>query len=258
MLTGIDHIVIAVHDLDEAMANYRELGFHVIVGGEHPTGSHNALISFADGAYIELIAWREPSPDVRWYRLLQNGGGLIDYCMRTDDLDGDLHAFRDGGVTQTERRDGGRARPDGYHIKWVTGRILEPLQGVAPFIIEDVTPRDERVPSETTQPNGVTGIDNLVIAVPETKTLQTWYRRVLNNEGEAITNDALKGRGLRYNIGPHTIDYLAPTDDTSPLKASLDARGPTPFAAAFKTSGDTTGVLDKAKTLGARLTLTTS
>ena len=48
---ALDHIVIAVNDLDTAITDYRALGFQVLVGGQHPgRTSHNALVVFADGA----------------------------------------------------------------------------------------------------------------------------------------------------------------------------------------------------------------
>ena len=57
MLQGIDHIVIVVNDLEQAAKDYEQLGFTVVAGGKHPVGSHNALISLADGSYIEIIAF---------------------------------------------------------------------------------------------------------------------------------------------------------------------------------------------------------
>ena len=75
MSLALDHIVIAVADLDRAMADYRALGFQVLPGGQHPgRTSHNALVVFADGAYLELIAWRAPAPEERWYRTLSAHG----------------------------------------------------------------------------------------------------------------------------------------------------------------------------------------
>ena len=52
MPLSIDHIVIAVADLDAAVRDYTALGFTVLPGGEHPRGSRNALVVFADGAYL--------------------------------------------------------------------------------------------------------------------------------------------------------------------------------------------------------------
>ncbi|TMJ30929.1 MAG: VOC family protein, partial [Alphaproteobacteria bacterium] len=54
---AIDHLVIMFPDLETAIRDYTELGFTVVRGGSHPTGTHNALIAFADGAYVELIAF---------------------------------------------------------------------------------------------------------------------------------------------------------------------------------------------------------
>ena len=57
MPTSIDHIVIASADLDVAIANARSAGFTVVPGGVHGSGNtHNALIGFADGAYLELFS----------------------------------------------------------------------------------------------------------------------------------------------------------------------------------------------------------
>src|SRR5262249_58019959 len=57
MLTGIDHLVVAVPDLDAAIESYQSVGFHVVRGGRHQVGTHNALVPFADGVYLELIAF---------------------------------------------------------------------------------------------------------------------------------------------------------------------------------------------------------
>jgi len=66
----LDHVVIAVTDLDKAVEDYRTLGFTVVIGGRHPgRTSHNALVAFDDGAYLELIAWQEPGPAERWYNV---------------------------------------------------------------------------------------------------------------------------------------------------------------------------------------------
>src|SRR6266545_8295306 len=95
MITGIDHIIIAVADLNVAVRSYRGLGFTVVPGGRHPIGTHNALISFADGSYLELIAFFEPHAQHRWYQRLQQGGGLKGAHMRFG-LFGSAQAKRGG------------------------------------------------------------------------------------------------------------------------------------------------------------------
>ncbi|MBI2940142.1 MAG: VOC family protein [Chloroflexi bacterium] len=186
MLFGVDHLVILARDLGDSLVAYERLGFTVTPGGEHPgQGTHNALIPFADGAYIELIAFRDPDrpqPHRWWPHLsryqevfdgfgdtpnpartgsalpgpsrdagelsetyLATGGGLIDFALRSDDLAGDVAALAARGLL-FDVVDGHRLRPDGQSIAW---RMALPAAegGVpVPFLIQDVTPRSLRVP----------------------------------------------------------------------------------------------------------------
>ena len=80
MFQGIDHLVIAVNDLDQAANDYRQLGFTVVPGGKHPVGSHNALVAFEDGSYLEIIAFYREALDHRWWDAITKGrtaGGLL-------------------------------------------------------------------------------------------------------------------------------------------------------------------------------------
>jgi catechol 2,3-dioxygenase-like lactoylglutathione lyase family enzyme len=255
MLRGIDHIVIAVPDLAEASRSYEALGFTVVPGGRHPVGTHNALIAFADGAYIELIAFYEKNTQHKWWEPLQKGGGLVDFCMQTDDLLGDTAALRKAGVDIDDPSPLSRVRPDGYQLKWVLSIPRGPYRGVAPFLIQDETPRDERVPREHRHPNGVTGIGTLTVGVKDVGRVGDWYARTLGKTGQRIVREELGGVGQRFVIGPHTVDLVAPDAASSPLGPWLASRGPSPYAATLQTAGGRRGLLDESKTLGARLTL---
>ena len=98
MIKGIDHLIIVVKDLDQAAKDYEQLGFTVVPGGKHPVGSHNALISFRDGSYIEIIAFYREALDHRWWEPLAKGERFVDFCLQTDDLRGDTRKLRDAGV----------------------------------------------------------------------------------------------------------------------------------------------------------------
>ncbi|HKA32190.1 MAG TPA: VOC family protein, partial [Candidatus Binatia bacterium] len=89
MFLALDHIVIAVRDLERAIDDYKNLGFTVVPGGRHPVGTYNGLVAFADGSYIELISFYRENPAHRWWAFLQKHEGLVDFCFRTDDLAGD-------------------------------------------------------------------------------------------------------------------------------------------------------------------------
>ena len=252
MLLGIDHLVVAVPDLDTAIRNYTELGFTVVPGGRHPVGTHNALISFADGSYVELIAFYEPSPGHRWWAPLQKGGGLVDFCMQTDDLRGDTAAFRQAGVAIDDPKPLSRARPDGYKLSWVLSIPRDAHRGVAPFLIQDETPREERVPRQMTHRNQVRGIGAVTVAVTDVAPVRHWYARVLGAAGQDVSRGDLAAAGARFTIGPHMLDFVAPRGAGSPLTGWLKARGPSPYAATLLTAAGKPGPLDQAKTLGAR------
>ena len=145
MLRMRDHVVRVVPDLSRAIDDHRGRGFTVTSGGEHTDGqTHNALISFADGSYLELVAFRdsERSRDHRWWKHAV-AGGLADFALLSDDLTADLAAL--GELALGPPTEGGRTRPDGVRLRWRTARLTPPL----PFLIEDLTARELRVPAGT-------------------------------------------------------------------------------------------------------------
>jgi catechol 2,3-dioxygenase-like lactoylglutathione lyase family enzyme len=253
MLKGIDHLVVVVPELEAAVASYRGLDFTVVPGGRHPIGTHNALIAFADGSYLELIAFFEPNVQHRWYQRLQLGGGLIDFCLQTDDLAGDAGAFRDAGVALADPRPLSRVRPDGYKLSWVLS-IPDEHAGVAPFLIEDETPRDERVPRATTHANGVKGIQFVTVAVSDVAAARGWYERVPGAKVMAVDRSDLKAAGVRVTIGLHALDFVAARGPESALSGWLATRGPSPYSASLTASAPK-GLLPVERTLGARLSL---
>jgi catechol 2,3-dioxygenase-like lactoylglutathione lyase family enzyme len=54
-VTGLDHIPIAVRDLERAAADYRSLGFALKPGRPHANGITNQHVKFRDGTELELI-----------------------------------------------------------------------------------------------------------------------------------------------------------------------------------------------------------
>lgn len=102
MLRRLDHLVVLTLDLEQATREYELLGFTVTPGGEHADGlTRNALVAFADGSYLELISFIDPDDTTdnvwNWRPFVVLGGGLIDYCAASDDLDGDVRRLRESG-----------------------------------------------------------------------------------------------------------------------------------------------------------------
>ncbi|QPF94680.1 VOC family protein [Bradyrhizobium commune] len=51
----LDHLVVCVHDLEQAALDWRKLGFNLTPTGVHPFGTSNRLAQFADN-FVELLA----------------------------------------------------------------------------------------------------------------------------------------------------------------------------------------------------------
>ena len=166
MLRQLDHVVFVARSLQAATDDYRRRGFTVTPGGEHADGvTHNALITFADGSYLELVAFRDLPRALshRWWSIAADGGGLADFALLSDDIAADSAALDD--LVKTPPKDGGRIRPDGVELKWRTAVLKPPL----PFLIEDLTARDLRVPggAAAEHANGATGIASVLIGAVE-------------------------------------------------------------------------------------------
>jgi hypothetical protein len=162
MLRQLDHVVYVFRDLQAAIDDYRRRGFTVTPGGEHADRvTHNALIAFADGTYLELVGFLDLSRSLthRWWKIAADGGGIADFALLSDDIASDTAALAD--QVKSPPQDGGRTTPDGVELTWRTAILKPPL----PFIIEDLTPREFRVPggAAADHANGAMGIASVVV-----------------------------------------------------------------------------------------------
>ena len=246
MVTRLDHVVVLVRDLGAAVRDYESLGFAVTPGGEHADGlTRNALIPFHDGSYLELVAFLDPdgSRDNVWgWRRFVSSGGLIDYCVASDDLGADARRLEDLGFEVDGPDDGGRRLPGGAEIRWRVARIRQDGR-VMPFLIEDLTLRSSRVPSGPTaeHPNGTKGISRLEIATPDPG-------------GAARTLAALIGaRGGTLRLGGCTLSPIGP-EGGGESRRSIDASGPGPLAVCL-TAAAPGGELDRRLAHGAGIRL---
>ncbi len=252
MLTGLDHLVILVEELEEAVAGYEELGFRVTPGGEHADGlTRNALVPFADGAYLELVAFIDPAGERDnvwgWRPFREAGGGLVDYCATSDDLAADARRLEEAGLGVDGPDGGGRRLPDGTEIRWKSARVRQEGR-VLPFLIEDETPRRLRVPGgpSAEHPNGATGISRLLIATRDVAEARQALAALVGGR---------KTSGDTFRIGRHELAIVAPNGTEDPVKRRLETLGPGPFAVELATGSGGRGALDPELARGARIRL---
>ena len=98
MFKGVDHVVIAVKDLDAAVGRYETIyGAGVSERREAPAaGMKMAFFRFPD-SFVELVSnLGDEGPIAK--RLEERGEGVHLVAMKVDDLDKTLAMLRDGGI----------------------------------------------------------------------------------------------------------------------------------------------------------------
>ena len=198
-LLRLDHVVIAVRDLAQAVARYTDAGFTVTPGGRHPgRNTSNALVVFEDGAYVELITYSAPSPDERWWRELDaHGDGLVDFALLPHDLPTVVAQAQARGLANiTGPLPGGRVRPDGQHVVWQTARQAH---HDLPFLCADITARVLRVPDGEMRRhrNGALGLSEVTVAVTDVPSSLARYRAFLGEEAVQGGEVMLEGARVR-------------------------------------------------------------
>jgi methylmalonyl-CoA epimerase len=98
MFKGVDHVVIAVKDLDASVGRYETIyGTNVSERSEAAAaGMAMAFFRFGD-SYIELVsATSDQGPIAK--RLAEQGEGVHLVAMKVDDIDATLTKLRDAGI----------------------------------------------------------------------------------------------------------------------------------------------------------------
>jgi hypothetical protein len=191
------------------------------------------LVSFADGAYFELIAFREPDrpQEHKWWARFAKGEGTVDFALLSESVDFEGDRLKQAGIEIDGPHDGGRVRPDGQRIAW-RNLGLTATDAALPFMIEDVTTRDLRVPTgaATAHDLGVTGIAGLILPVADLDRATGSYQVLLDTPGEssAATIDGAR-RARRFRFGSQWIELAEADPDAADLQRHIAERGAGPY-----------------------------
>ena len=220
----LDHVVIAVRDLDDGIARYRALGFDARSGGRHTgRGTHNAIVRFGLD-YLELISVYDEAEARAAGRnelldVLDSREGLVAYALATDDIEGEAERIRAAGLPLIGPFAMERLRPDGSTLSW---RLVIPGDGSYrrpwPFFIQWDQPDAERLARDgaTAHPNGARGVRTITVGVRDLPAARHLYAEALGLVPAG--HDAFRAGTARITLvqapedGPRAIGLAASTD----------------------------------------------
>jgi len=172
--------------------------FTLTPGGTHADGlTSNVLILLADGCYIELVSFVDPSRDVlsHWWASGLRNFGWMDWCLTNISSAQDSWAAIGGSESSHAKPvEGGRKRADGVDVKWAVTFPSgthggQASRGRVPFFCHDITDRSVRVPlssEKTTHASGALGVKELTVIVRDKGLLKSTgdvYAKLFGKEG---------------------------------------------------------------------------
>jgi glyoxalase-like protein len=213
-LSGIDHVLIAVADLDRARLGWERLGFTLTPRGRHlGQGTGNYCIMFARD-YLELLGLVDAG---------QGAGGLGDFLRAGEGARGVAFATRSAVETAAElQRRGiaaGAPRDLARQLELPEATVLprfklvslppEATPGLSAFVCEHVTPELVRRPGWLVHANGAVALRGVTVLVEATEKLRLPYETLFGS-GVNTTDDV-----LTVHAGPHRLTFVTPDDFTA-------------------------------------------
>lgn len=237
-LTGIDHCVILVDDLDAAAETYRRLGFTLSPRGTHSDhmGSANYTIMLG-GDYFELLGIIKPTDhNLRWRRVLEAGEGLNAIALQTDDAEAACAEIRALGIAATEPVHFARPveLPGGGETQAafiVTQFPPEATPATQMFVCGHLTRDAVWIPELLSHANTAQGLAGVTVATESPEADAEAYGRIFG--ADAVTAIAA---GAAVATGTVPIEFVAPAalEARYPGVDLGTVRCPAPFALAFQ------------------------
>jgi catechol 2,3-dioxygenase-like lactoylglutathione lyase family enzyme len=195
-IAAIDHVIVAVRDLEQARANWIRLGFNPTPRGRHlGQGTANYCIMFPQD-YLELLGVAEPDEYAhRLQAFLAGREGPMSIAFAPDGpMEAAAAALAAQGLHPGEPRALGRQLelPEGPVVPRFSLLNLPPDETPALdcFICSHLTPELMRRPEWLAHPNDVVGLRSVTLIVADTASLLRPYDRLFGLH-EVTTTDAV-------------------------------------------------------------------
>lgn len=257
-ITGIDHCVVLVRDLDAARACYARLGFTVAPRGLHPpdkgTGNHTVML---EREYVELMGVVTPtSSNEHWRRTLATREGMAALALQTPSADAAAAEMNADGVALSAPEDFARpvVLPDGTRSQ-AAFRTTQFPPGTAPgfhlFCCEHRTRHTTWLPDLLHHANGAVALDHVLVTSDDPRGDATTLARLF-----ATTPLARADAGWSVETGNSTVRFqtaqaLADRFEGADLDGLLPS-GLVGLAISTRSLADATAVLARAEVAHAR------
>jgi catechol 2,3-dioxygenase-like lactoylglutathione lyase family enzyme len=245
MFTRIDHLVIAVPNVPQAISTYSNLGFNIYPGGDHVGLGTHCAIAFHGDQYLELIAIRDAAEhraaaahsavaDAGLDQFIADGGGIRAMVLACDDLAAEVAAMRGRGVEVSDPETVERVLPDGRRLRSLVAVPAGlPLQFVQH--LDDLDTRRAQVPERAPHPNGVLEFDRIYVAGAELESMVERYHRAFGGEApQRLSGIIIIATMAMWNFADSQIVLAEPTGP-GPTRSALESRGEGPFQVIHKT-----------------------
>jgi hypothetical protein len=201
-ISGIDHAIVGVRELEDATNLFRLLGFTPTPRGRHiGWGTANYCIMFPDN-YLELLGIVDPAQFTNNLdRFLSMREGLLGFAFGTQDAFTAATLLRENGIAADGPKDLSRLLelPEGEVMPRFSLVMLPPdaTPGLSTFVCQHLTPKLIRRPEWLHHANGATGLTALTAVVEEPPALADAYERLFGPGSCTFTDDTLAVRAGR-------------------------------------------------------------
>jgi len=103
-VTGIDHVVIRVKDLDAAIESYTKLGLELTRTLETASIGKQAIFRLPNGTFIELVAPLSPDSPIG-KAIEKRGEGVHTVCFSVENIGDTKNTLSENGATVIEMDD---------------------------------------------------------------------------------------------------------------------------------------------------------
>ena len=220
MFKSLDHLIIAVEDLEKATHNYQVImGTPPVWTGMHKSlGTSNALFNFQN-TYLELLSptGEGLGADLINHYLKNTGEGLIGMVFATKDINGVYQSLQNHGFPLGEPTDGENINSADQKLRKWKNLFLSPdlTRGIFSFVIEH-TEGDLPQP-ESIEPSSPHKLDHVVINTNDADGFIKIYKDTFNIR---LALDKViehwQKRMLFFRLNQTTIEVIEQEDDLPP------------------------------------------